>query len=235
MVKFKENDIYALKIKDETSEYNGRYIILIKVEVKGWSTSTNKRLFRFKISKNNKLPKLEEINGLEYIKTYARSYLDIFLPYDNRMTKKERYQALKKIKPDLDKYKYLYTYISEVKFVDKNMPKDLIYIGNKEVDIPAHEYYLDWEYGYIMNFNSLENIAENLLLCYENYNKKKDIIYTKEGMKKVHQRSKRDLKFYAQAYKKLEKMENEGFNFDDEEEIEDSLTYVGGEDEDPFK
>lgn len=234
MVKFKENDIYALKIKDETSEYNGRYIILIKVEVKGWSPSTNKRLFRFKISKDNKLPKLEEINDLEYIKTWVRSYLSIFLPFDNNMTKKERHQTLKKIEPDLDEYKYLYTYISEIKFVNKNMPKDLIYIGNKKIELPKHEYYLNWEYGYIMNFYSLENIVEDLLLCYENYNKKKANIYTKEGVNQVHQRSKRDLKFFAQAYKKLEKAKKNCFNFENEEEIEDSLTYVGGE-EDPFK
>ena len=235
IVNFKENDIYALKIKDETSEYNGKFIILIKTEVKGWSQSTNKKLFRFKITNNKRLPLLEEIDDLEYIKTFARSYLGIFLPYDNKMTKKERQQALKKIKPDLDEYKYLYTYISEIKFINKNTPKDLIYIGNIEIEKPAHEYYWDCEYGYIMSFYSLENIVKDLLLCYEDYNQKQSSIFSKEGVKKVHERSKRDLKFFAQAYKKIEKMEKKGFNFDEEEEIEESLTYVGGEDEDPFK
>ena len=32
MVKFKDNDIYALKIENVNKEYNGRYIVIIRLE-----------------------------------------------------------------------------------------------------------------------------------------------------------------------------------------------------------
>ena len=40
---------------------------------------------------------------------------------------------------------------------------------------------------------------------------------------------------FIEFHKKLEKTDFSKIKFDDEEEIEDSLTYVGGEDEDPFE
>lgn len=230
MVKFKENDIYAIKIENKENEYDGEYLILIKVKRKEWLPSTNKHLFRFKITKNKQLPTLKEINNLEYIKTHMLSYLGIFFPYDSEMTKKERIQEIKKIKPYLDEYKYLYTYISKVKFVYKNIPENLIYIGNKLIDPPVDEYYPSCEYGYIMSFFSLENIVEDVLKCYENYNKKKSNIYEKNSSKKIHENYKKDLKFFANTYKEIEKMDKRDFN---EVETEESLTYVGEDDEEP--
>ena len=53
--------------------------------------------------------------------------------------------------------------------------------------------------------------------------------------KEVAESRKREMLDLIEFHKKLEKIDFSKIKFDDEEEIEDSLTYVGGEDEDPFE
>ena len=52
--------------------------------------------------------------------------------------------------------------------------------------------------------------------------------------KEVAESRKREMLDLIEFHKKLEKIDFSKIKFADEEEIEDSLTYVGGEDKDPF-
>lgn len=231
MVKFKENDIYALKIEDELSKYNGKYIILIKCSYKGYSKSSNKGMFRFKITKDKNIPKLEEINDLEYIVTFIQHELKKYMPFPGF---NEPFEEFKKERDKVitypDKYGYLYTCLSSIFLINKNIPKDLIYIGNKQLDLPVHEYIPFSEYGYLGSFK-WDNITQELVKCYEGYNLKKSKMFSKE----FAAMAKQEMLDLIEFKKKIEKTDFSKIRFDEEEEIEDSLTYVGGEDEDPFK
>lgn len=231
MIRFKENDIYALKIEDELSKYNGKYIILIKCSYKGYSKSSNKEMFRFKITKDKSIPKLEEINDLEYIVTYIQHELNKYMPFTSP---DESFEEFKKERDKVitypDKYGYLYTCLSSIFLISKNIPEDLIYLGNKQLDLPFHEYIPFSEYGYKMTFN-WDNITKELVKCYEMYNLKKSSMFSKEAA----EMAKQEVLGLIELEKKFRKIDFSKIKFDDEEEIENSLTYVGGEDEDPFK
>ena len=231
MIRFKENDIYALKIEDELSKYNGKYIILIKCSYKGYSKNINKEMFRFKITKDKNIPKLEEINDLEYIVTYIQHELKKYMPFPSPDESFEEFKKERdKVNTYPDKYGYLYTCLSSIFLINKNIPENLIYLGNKQLDLPVHEYISFSEYGYKMTFK-LDNIIKGLVNCYEMYNLKKSSMFSKE----VAEMAKQEVLGLFELEKKFRKTDFSKIRFDEEEEIEDSLTYVGGEDEDPFK
>ena len=231
MVKFKENDIFALKIEDETSEYYGRYIILIKCSNSEWEESTNKQLFRFKISKNKTLPQLNEINSLEYIITFAQHELKKYLPFDGCKKFKELKKERDKLQVYPDEYGYLYSFITKIYWVSKNIPKNLIYIGNMVLELPYHEYIPACEYGYIREYSGWKNIEKELINDYKSYNLKQSKIFCKEAATNA----KNEVIDLIKLEKRLETLDYNKIHLNDEEIIEDSLTYVGGEDEDPFK
>ncbi len=237
MVKFNENDIYALEIKDgDNNEYYGRYIIIIKCSYAEWSKRENKSLFRFKITKDKILPKLEEINDLEYIITHFQHELNKYfpgegIPFEELKAKRD------KVKVYPDKYGYLYTCLTEIYSYNKNIPNDLIYIGNMKVNPPEHEYIPFTEYGYKYQVHSWDNIVNNLINKYEDFNLKKSEWFNEEAAERVKNGRIDDIKASIECDRFIKKLENAGILhklFEDEEEIEDSLTYVGGEDEDPY-
>lgn len=235
MVKFKENDIYALEIKNISEEYNGRYIIIIKNSILGWSKFIDKRIFRFKITKKKELPKLEEIDDLEYIITHFQHELEKYFPGEG-IPFEELRKKRDKVKVYPDEYGYLYTCISEVYFYNKNIPEDLVYIGNKKLKLPEHEYIPFSEYGYNYQARTWENIVENLVQRYEDFNLRKSKWLSIEGAEKVKQARLYDIGSTIECDNLCKYLEEKGIlheMFKDEEEIEDSLTYVGEEDEEP--
>ena len=231
MVKFKDNDIYALKIKDKDSKYYGKYIIIIKCSYEGYPKHINKGIFRFKLSKDKSIPKLEEVNNLEYIITQVQHELMKYMPLPGaNVSFKDHKKKRDKIKVYPDEYGYLYSCISEIFPLNKNIPKDLIYIGNVVLDLPKYEYIPFSDYGYKGMFK-WENIEKEIINCYELFNLEKSKMFSKE----VAESRKREMLDLIEFHKKLEKIDFSKIKFADEEEIEDSLTYVGGEDKDPFK
>lgn len=237
MVKFKDNDIYALKIENVNKEYNGRYIVIIKCSIPGWNKNVNKNLFRFKITKDKKLPKLEDINVLEYIITHFQHELEKYFPGEG-IPFEELRKKRDKVKVYPDKYRYLYTCISEIYFVNRDIPENLIYIGNKKLELPKHEYIPFCEYGFKYQTNYWKDIIENLIKKYEDFNLGKSEWLNKEAAEKVKNRCLRDIKAAIECDNLCKKLKEKGILhklFEGEEEMEDSLTYVGGEDEDPFE
>lgn len=236
-LKFKENDTYALEIKNINEEYNGRYIIIIKCSIASWNDNINKRLFRFKITKDKKIPKLEEIDDLEYIITHFQHELEKYFPGEG-IPFEELRKKRDKVKVYPDKYGYLYTCISEIYFYNKNVPENLIYIGNKALKLPKHEYIPFSGYGYMCDLKEWENIVENLIKRYEDFNLKKSEWLTEEKARIVKEARLNDIGSTIECDNLCNYLKEKGILhklFEDEEEIEDSLTYVGGEDEDPFE
>lgn len=240
MVKFKENDIYALEIKSDNLKYDGRYIIIIKCSWPKWAKrdgNNDKRYFRFKMTKDKKIPKLEDIENLEYIITYFQHELAKYFPGEG-IPFEELKKKRDKVKLYPDKYGYLYTCISEIFFYKKNIPENLIYIGNKELKLPKHEYIPFTEFGYKYSENTWDNITENLIHKYEYYNLKKSPCFSEEGVKAVKEARLEEIAATIECDKLCKYLEEKGILhklFEDEEEIEESLTYVGEEEEDPFK
>lgn len=236
MVKFKDNDIYALEVKDKKSKYHGRYIILIKYSNPEWSNNVNKGLFRFKITRKKALPKLEEINDLEYVITWFEQELGKYFPWESipfEQLKAKRDK--KKVYPD--KYGYLYIYITEIYWYNKNVPQDLIYIGNTEIEPPEKEYIPFNEYGGVRDYKTWDNIVEKILKSYEDYNLGKSEWFNEEGAKELKRQWELQIKGLIKLDKFVDYLEENNLLEDfvgDEERIEESLTYVGGEDEDPY-
>ncbi len=236
-LKFKENDIYALEIKNINEKYDGRYIIIIKCSIDGWNDNINKRLFRFKITKDKKIPKLEELDDLEYIITHFQHELNKYFPGEG-VPFEELRKKRDKIKVYPDKYGYLYTCISGIYFVNKDIPNNIMYIGNKKLKLPKHEYIPFTEYGYKCDFRLWNKIVERLVEKYEDYNLGKSKWFTEEGAKVVKKARLYDIGATIECDNLCNYLKEKGILdklFEDEEEIEDSLTYVGGEDEDPFE
>lgn len=240
MVKFKENDIYALKIKNSNEKYNGRYIIIIKISVEGWSNFTNKKLFRFKLTKEKKLPTLNEIDSLEYIITFIQYELRKYMPFDGRLPFEERKKEIDRTTVYPNKYGFLHSYVSKIHDVDKDIPKNIIYIGNKKCKLPNDEYISLCEYGYNYSRNNWENFENDLINLYENNNLEKANVYKPEN---INECKKHYLKL-IDDYIYFEKLDEVGVidrisDMLDEQGggriEEDTLTYVGGEDKDPYE
>ena len=186
MVKFKENDIFALKIEDETSEY---------------------------------------------IITFVQHELKKYLPFDGCKKFKELKKERDKLQVYPDEYGYLYSFITKIYWVSKNIPKNLIYIGNMVLELPYHEYIPACEYGYIREYSGWKNIEKELINDYKSYNLKQSKIFCKEAATNA----KNEVIDLIKLEKRLQYIDYNKIHLNDEEIIEDSLTYVGGEDEDPFK
>lgn len=138
-------------------------------------------MFRFKLSKDKSIPKLEEVNNLEYIITQVQHELMKYMPFPGaNVTFEEHKKKRDKVIVYPDKYGYLYTYLGEFYQVTKNLPEDLIYIGNMDLDLPKYEYIPFSEYGYKGNFK-WESIEKEIIDCYELFNLKKSKMFSKDA------------------------------------------------------
>ena len=228
----KTGDTFAWKIESaDYPEFNGRYLILTyyfnQIEEK-----RNCKLFRAKVTKNCIIPKnIKEIEALEDIITQCNVY---------EFAVKE-YKEAKKVTPD--SYGYIYQYTFSIYIGRKTLPKKMQYLGNFSLkDIP-NEFYVPngtrnqgsayWTY-----------FEDNLLRGYILYNQKQFIGYTKEGNKEIYARQL-DFENFRKQLKKLgdaidgpngkEVLRKLGVDIENEIPKEDSLTYVGPDNEESAK
>ena len=229
--KWKNGDTFAVKIKE--GEYQGRYLILIRYENLEWE-DTKPVSFRVKITSNNKLPKTQhEIEELEYIQTYLEPYRERFYTFCVIISNEDIIKERSKVKFYPDKNGFMKVYLFEILFRRKELEElnNFIYLGNYEFSTPREEYIPFSPYCGV-NYDFLTRLETKLITCYKNYNLKQLSYYTEEGQR-TWDGWGTDIPPSMEEVRKFCKMM--GLNFDDEEETEDSLTYVGGEDEDPFK
>ena len=221
----KQNDVFALKIENE-SPYKGQYIILIKHFDPEWKDSN--MLFRAKLTKNITMPKTyEEIEELEYIKTKCITYEERFLPLSGLVPNDILIKERSKTKFYPDEYNYLYQYIFQLSLLRKDDYNNLIYLGNYELSTPKEEYYPFCKDA--VDLILYRDVIKDLLSYYEGLNQKKYLIYDPEHCKKVHEQAAMHMEVLLNYDKIIILNEEKGFK------RKDSLTYVGGEDEDPFE
>ena len=221
-------DTFAWKIESEDyPEFNGRYLILTYYYNKNHEESKSK-MFRAKITKDCIIPQdAQEIEDLE----------DLIIQYNVYDFAKEEYPEAKNVVPD--SYGYIYQYTFSIYIDRKTLPKKMQHLGNFSLkDIPNEFYVPDgtrnqesacWKY-----------LEDNLLYDYVLYNQKQFIGYTEEGNKEVYKNAYQNAevqKFVKVFLQKMRSGEQDnilkklGIDIENEVPTDDSLTYVGPDDE----
>ena len=208
-------DVFALKINsNKYPEYNGRYLIFIKCDIKKEDWVTNSRTtkyFRIKITAKKEIPaSRDEIENLEYIKVDSSSY-DL---------EKFKYPAdVAGLIPD--KYNLIYVYIMKLWAFKYRIPDDLVYIGNFDITPPENEYipYYRTHCVPLRIWDDGKELTDMILKQYEDYNLKKAEINSGDVA----------LDFAIQSFA-LKQMRNHVFsNIKDYERVDNSLTFVGAD------
>lgn len=229
--KWKVGDTFAYKIKND-ERYKGRYIILIRYENPEWEPVNNNYSFRAKLTIDGALPETkEELEKLEYIEPRVTHYSNRFLPFSGLIPDEELIKERSKVKFYPDEYGLLDVYTFDIYFSRKylNILNEFIYLGNYNLKNPEKEYipFDRNNAGYYL----IERI-ENILEDYERYNLKKSPLYVDENKKSIEEITTYVPPNPEEVRKWCKKM---GFDFSKEKRKKDSLTYVGGEDEDPYE
>lgn len=143
------------------------------------------------------------------------------------MVEKNGKKIISEYKPD--EYGYLNTYIFEIYIKKYFVPDYVRFIGNFEIIPPIDEYIPITRFSRVP-LSTWETLIPDLINAYENYNLRKLNIYQPEGNKKFHESSKQDLNIFLEVLEELPKMNI----VEDEKVKKNTLTYVGGEDVDPY-
>lgn len=169
-------DTFTYEIESEKyAEYNGRYLIFNLIDSSEMLTTKYQKMFRVKITKNNKLPKtLEELNNLEYIIVIPNSIKIINYCHN-----------AKKMQFIPDEYGFVYDYRIIIYFNGKNDLSKFEYLGNYSLQE------LDNEYKDNDGFPGIQSCTykffQNIILDkYEWYNLKKGNDYIDEGNYRAH-------------------------------------------------
>lgn len=208
-------DVFAYKINsNKYPDYNGRYLIFIKCDIKKEDWVTNSRTtkyFRIKITAKKEIPtSCDEIENLEYIKVFGCGYdLENFKYPDD----------VAGLIPD--KYNLIYVYIMKLWAFKYRIPDDLLYIGNFDITPPENEYipYYRTHCVPLRIWDDGKELTDMILKQYEDYNLEKAEINSGDVA----------LDFAIQSFA-LNQMRNHDFsNFKDEKHIDNSLTFVGAD------
>lgn len=220
-----EGDTFAWKIESEKyPEYNGRYLILIKLDIPEWDVYKSTVFFRVKITKDKSLPKeYNEINQLEYVK----------IGYRTKYTEHDAIGGIENVQED--EFEYIYIYIIQISYRARKypVPSNLYYLGNYNFETPKNEYIsVTGSRGEIFTF--WYDAQEKIISSYERDNLQKGDHYTKEGHEIFIEQAKEEQRideFYLKYIKGHEKefLLSLGIDVEKEEQEDDSLTYVGGD------
>lgn len=229
---WEEGDVFALKIKSEIyPTFNNQYIIFIhtKVDNENWNMSRTTNLFRAKITVNYELPTTaKEIEKLEYIKTSADGFL---------LEKEKNSNEIKKVTPD--KYNFIYKYLFKINSIKFKIPRELIYIGNFNLEKPINEYIPDSPFNKVLLCfwqNKYSNVIDDILKKYKLINLKESEYFTEKGQKEFLEKQQQDIfiwKDIKQLQKDLEGSNGEkilnsmGIDIEKEKKVHDFDTYVG--------
>lgn len=229
--KWKSGDTFALKLT-RNELYKNRYLIFIKYDNLDWEETSNVS-FRVKITKGGNLPSsFDELDELEYVIVRLCPYENRFLPFSGLKTIDEILKVREKIEYYPDEYGNLNIYIFDIYF-GKNSIKildNMIYLGNFNFTNPEKEYipFSRHNAGYYL----LSDLEEKIISDYESYNLKKSPIYDKKNLRTFEELGT----FVPPTSEEIARIIKENdWDFSNEIKKEDSLTYVGGEDEDPFE
>lgn len=220
--KMNKGDTFALKIVSENKNYNGKYLIINKID-----TIRNKvfesDIVRVKIANyiSNEMSE-SEINNFEYIKLGFFWY-ECWPGYVSA----DQTEELKKY---MNEYKMIFKYT--IGLTDSSLKKtqdfckDLIYLGNYSLNPPENEFIPK---NYSNERNSLfikERFIEDVIEDYELFNLEKSESFDYDFSEKqnfIHKNARLLTEEYLEGLQKNSVMKS------DSKKHRDTLTYVGDE------
>ena len=181
-----DGDTFAVKIENTNTEYDGRYIILNKYSMPKGNPKIN--YFRAMITLNEDYPSLDQINNLEYIKIIYRTFYERYYPLSGGETFAECVMRKSHLKFYPDEYNYLYSYTIEFDVKGNKDVQKMKYIGNKIIDAPYDEYFINGD-EIKSQYIPSNDLIQKLIKAYEGYNKKKSIIYDPKQQKIIDRKA----------------------------------------------
>lgn len=129
--KWNTGDVFAYRIKSDTSELSGKIFLIQKVDETVWYPGHIVPIVYVKITEKENLPSdICEYNELEYIQTGFTRYEDRFLPIDVARAEEDIAEK-SNIRYEVDDFGFLPEYrIILLSTSQKVVPSNLIYIGN---------------------------------------------------------------------------------------------------------
>ena len=216
-----DGDTFIVKIdnvSEEYQEYEDKYLALIYKNDYTEFLGKNAKTFYVKY-----IDSYEKPQSTEEIKKYPSIRMEVKTPYEKRQLAKNFGQVLK-----FDEYQYAYIYYCEIVMKNSDIKENFEYIGNiqnirNEYEFPVDMSCCGQTYCFFKDFQN------KVLWMYNLHNKKQSGAFTKEG-------NKRHLIYQYEAEKTVDKFMNFAKNNpellkkmygSDDDDAEDSLTYVG--------
>ncbi|MGN1371987.1 MAG: hypothetical protein ACI4XM_06930 [Candidatus Coprovivens sp.] len=222
-LKMNNGDTYALKIIFENKNYDGKYLIINKIDEKKVENGDYHDVVRIKIA--NFLPEQineETINALEYVKPFFFWYEEW-----SSFISPEKVKELEKY---MNKFKMIFIYTIELVELSPRKTKDfceeLIYLGNFDLIPPENEFIPENYLNILRGFLSKERFINSMITSYEAFNLKKSPAFDYEFSAKqnfIH----RNARLMTEEY--LASIQKNPVKKSDTKRHRDTLTYVGDE------
>lgn len=227
----KTGDTFVLLIKSDDREFDGRYLIFIRVIIDYRVEEKSDKVFRVKITKEKKIPTtLEEIEALEFVQIRCVHFENRYgavcpCPKDVEWVEKNHIQFYP------DEFEYLKDFQTNIIPSKGKYPEELTYIGNFDITPPEEEYIAP-DPVYI-DLNLWEDIVPVIIQRYQLYNKRDKMIYNHESAFKEKMRCLMERQLLEKVTEYFQNMSEEKRREWEESlpYIEESETYVGGDEE----
>jgi hypothetical protein len=216
-----DGDTFLVKINnvsEEYQEYKDKYLALIYKNDYEKNICKGKKAFYVKYINSYEKPQ-----SIEEIKTYPSIQMGLATPYESRRLASNFKQVLK-----FDEYQYAYIYYCEIEMKNSDIKENFEYIGNiqnirNEFEFPVDRSYCGQMYCFFKDFQN------RALWMYNLHNKKQCIVFTEEGNKEhlIYQYgAEKTINEVMDIAKNNPELLKEMYDGDDDD-VEDSLTYVG--------
>lgn len=222
-LKINKGDTFALKINSENKNYDGKYLIINKIDEKKKENGDSNDVVRIKIA--DFLPKQiseDTLNDLEYV-------IPAFFWYEEWPSHITR-ERLNELENYMNEYRMIFIYTVElVEFSSKKTEefcKEMIYLGNFDLTPPENEFIPENYLNILRGFLLKERFINSMITSYEAFNLKKSEAFDYEFSAKqnfIH----RNARLVTEEY--LENIRKNPIKKSDTKRHRDTLTYVGDE------
>ena len=222
-LKINKGDTFALKIVSENDNYDGKYLIINKIDEKKVENGDYHDVVRIKIA--DCLPEQiseENLNALEYV-------IPFFFWYEEWWSHITR-ERLNDLEKYMNEYRMIFIYTVELVELSsrktKEFCKELVYLGNFDLIPPENEFIPDGYLNILRGFLLKERFINSMMTSYEAFNLKKSPAFDYEFSAKqnfIHKSARLVTEEYLESIQKNPVKKSDG------KRHRDTLTYVGDE------
>lgn len=220
-LKINKGDTFALKISSENKKYDGKYLIINKIDDKKVENGDYHDIVRIKIA--DFLPtqiNADSLNALEYV-------IPFFFWYEEWSSHITR-EKLSELEKYMNEYRMIFIYTVElVEFSSRKTKyfcKELIYLGNFDLIPPENEFIPENYLNVLRGFLIKERFSDFMITSYEAFNLKKSEAFDYEFSAKqnfIHRSARLATEEYLESIRKNPIKKSDG------KRHRDTLTYVG--------